>query len=322
MQVRPKASAAPVTVRAEVRPPWPFQLRGRSPDGLWRRRGDAIQRLVHVGDEAVFTGAIQRGDRVVFAARAPSPGAAAEGLRRLRFAVGVDEDHRGFCERFRGDRFIGRAVRALPELRVRRCPDPWEALAWAICEQLIEFDRAVTIERRLIIPPKLSSAEVQGAVGDAVTGYVHPDLIVEIATALGLLPVRTVAVEVEPEVVTTGDGLTPCLAAVMDDLLETVRIEARRAPLVALANEMRPLLEGDRLEESGPTAAARELLDELMILDKEGRWGRTFSLRDRLQLSIASSDSSEGMNHQDWALWWTLIEEIGRLEVAETVRRK
>jgi hypothetical protein len=179
-----------------------------------------------------------------------------------------------------------------------------------------------TIERRLIIPAELSSAEVQGAVGDAVTGYVHPDLIVEIATALGLLPVRTVAVEVEPEVVTTGDGLTPCVAAVMDDLLEMVRIEARRAPLVALANEMRPLLEGDRLEQSGPTAAARELLDELMILDKEGRWGRTFSLRDRLQLAIASSDSSEGMNHQDWALWWTLIEEIGRLEVAETVRRK
>jgi hypothetical protein len=59
-----------------------------------------------------------------------------------------------------------------------------------------------------------------------------------------------------------------------------------------------------------------------MILDKEGRWGRTFSLRDRLQLAIASSDSSEGMNHQDWALWWTLIEEIGRLEVAETVRRR
>ncbi|MGI8537695.1 MAG: hypothetical protein ACR2K2_14710 [Mycobacteriales bacterium] len=179
-----------------------------------------------------------------------------------------------------------------------------------------------TIERRLIVPPELSSAEVQGAVGDAVTGYVHPDLIVEIATALGLLPPRTVAVEVEPEVVTSGDGLTPCVAAVMDDLLEMVRTEVRRAPLIALANDLRPTFEDDRLQESAPTAAARELLDELLLLDREGRWGRAFSARDRLQLAIASSDSSEGMSHQDWALWWTLIEEVGRLEVAETVRRK
>ncbi len=143
-------AAGPAEVRVEVQPPWPFRLRGRSPDGLWRRRGDAVQRLVGVGEEAVFTGAIQRGDRVVFAARARTPAAAAEGLRRLRFAVGVDEDHREFFERFRGDRFIGRAVRAAPELRLRRRPDPWEALAWAICEQLIEFDRAVVIQRRLI----------------------------------------------------------------------------------------------------------------------------------------------------------------------------
>jgi len=142
--------SGPTTVRAEVQPPWPFRLRGRSPDGLWRRRGDAIQRLVHVGDEAVFCGAIQSGDRVVFAARAQTPQAAAEGLRRLRFAVGVDEDHRAFHARFRDDRYIGRAVRAAPELRVWRRPDPWEALAWAICEQLIEFHRAVVIQRRLV----------------------------------------------------------------------------------------------------------------------------------------------------------------------------
>ena len=179
-----------------------------------------------------------------------------------------------------------------------------------------------TVERRLIVPPVQTSADVQAAVGDAVTGYVHPDLIVEIATALGLLPPRTVAVEIEPEIVTTGDGLTPCVAAALDELLETVRTEARRAPLIALAGEMRPLFDGDRLEESGPTAAARELLDELVLLDREGRWGRTFALRDRLQLEIASSLSSEGMTHQDWALWWSLIEEIGRLEVAETVHRR
>jgi 3-methyladenine DNA glycosylase/8-oxoguanine DNA glycosylase len=33
---------------------------------------------------------------------------------------------------------------------VHRRPDPFEALAWAICEQLIEFERAAAIERRIV----------------------------------------------------------------------------------------------------------------------------------------------------------------------------
>ena len=45
---------------------------------------------------------------------------------------------------------IGRAVRADRALRVRRQPDPWEALAAAITEQLIELERAKAIQRRLI----------------------------------------------------------------------------------------------------------------------------------------------------------------------------
>jgi DNA-3-methyladenine glycosylase II len=148
--VESPAAAAPVTVRAEVRPPWPFRLRVPSLDGIYRRRGDAWQRLLRVGDERVFCGVVAGGDRVVFAARAGSEEGAAEAVRRLRLATGVDEDHREFCARFRDDRYIGRAVRRFPELRVRRRPDPWEALAFAICEQLIEFERAVVIQRRLI----------------------------------------------------------------------------------------------------------------------------------------------------------------------------
>src|SRR5215210_1162970 len=66
----------------------------------------------------------------------------------MRFATGVDEDLRPFYDRFRDDPVIGRAVRARPELRVRRKPVPWEALAAAITEQLIEFERAVAIQRR------------------------------------------------------------------------------------------------------------------------------------------------------------------------------
>ena len=179
-----------------------------------------------------------------------------------------------------------------------------------------------TVQRRYLEVPEQNTAEVQGAVGDAVTGYVHPDLVVEIAAALKCLPARSIAIEVEPEVVTSGDGLSPSVAEALEVALDMVRTEVRRAPLLALADELRPLLEGDRLEESAPTAAARELLDELRLLEREGRWGRTFALKDRLQLGIAGSDSSEGMSHLDWALWWTLIVEVARLEVAESAYKR
>src|SRR3954447_22818761 len=143
--------SSPVEVRVEVRPPWPYRLAGGSRDGLFPRGGAGVQRLLHIGEEPVHVGAVQpRADLVVVGARARTSGAAVEGVRRLGFALGVDDDHREYHERFRGDRHIGRALRELPQLRVRRRPDPWEALAWAICEQLIEFDRAIAIERRLI----------------------------------------------------------------------------------------------------------------------------------------------------------------------------
>jgi 3-methyladenine DNA glycosylase/8-oxoguanine DNA glycosylase len=103
-----------------------------------------------VRDVPVQVGAVQRGEVVVLAARAAGDEAAREGLARWRFALGVDEDHREFYDRFAGDRYIGRAVRERPHVRVWRRPDPWEALAWAVTEQLIEFHRAVRIQRRLI----------------------------------------------------------------------------------------------------------------------------------------------------------------------------
>ncbi len=142
---------AAVEQRVEVRPPWPFRLGGGSSDGLLRRRGAALQRLLHLGDEPVLVGIVQpSADRVVFAARSTCPLAARYGIERMRFATGVDEDLRPFYERFRDDPVIGRAVRENPRLRVRRRPEPWEAFAAAVTEQLIEVERAFAIQRRLI----------------------------------------------------------------------------------------------------------------------------------------------------------------------------
>jgi DNA-3-methyladenine glycosylase II len=147
----PEEHGRSIEVRVEVRPPWPFRLGGGSADGLTRRRGHALQRLMRTGGEPVLVGIVQpAADRVLFAARAPSEAAAREGIARMRFATGVDDDLRPFYDEFRDDPLIGRAVRTHRTFRVRRKPHPWEALVAAITEQLIEFERAAVIQRRLI----------------------------------------------------------------------------------------------------------------------------------------------------------------------------
>ncbi|HEX7301097.1 MAG TPA: hypothetical protein VF257_19020 [Solirubrobacteraceae bacterium] len=141
-----------VEVRREVRPVWPFRLPGGGRDGVMRRRrGGGLERLLHVdGARAVVRVGQPARDRVVLVAGADSPEVAEEAIARMRFALGVDDDLRPFYERFRSDPVIGRSVRVRPQLRVIRRPEPFEALAWAICEQLIESPRAAAIQRRIV----------------------------------------------------------------------------------------------------------------------------------------------------------------------------
>ena len=116
-----------------------------------RRRDGGLERLLHIeGVPAIVRVGQPARDRVVLVAGADSPDVAEEALQRVRFALGVDDDLRPFYDRFRSDPLIGRSVRARPHLRVIRRPDPFEALAWAICEQLIEAERAEAIERRIV----------------------------------------------------------------------------------------------------------------------------------------------------------------------------
>jgi 3-methyladenine DNA glycosylase/8-oxoguanine DNA glycosylase len=138
-------------VRQTVRPRWAFRLPGGAPDGVLRRRGAVLERLVHVdGAPAVVRVAQTGAHEVLFGARAADRDAAREAIGRMRFALGVDDDLRAFHDRFRRDPLIGPSVRRRPWLRVIRRPDPFEALAWAITEQLIEFPRAVAIQRRIV----------------------------------------------------------------------------------------------------------------------------------------------------------------------------
>jgi 3-methyladenine DNA glycosylase/8-oxoguanine DNA glycosylase len=142
-------------VIVEVRPRWAFALPLRSgPDGLTVVRGGVLHRLLEAGkDEPPVLVRVAQPSRrlVVFSARASSRDSAAWAIEQLRRALGVDQDLRPFYERFRFDPLIGRAVRADPGLRVWGKPEPFEALAWAISEQLIEIERAYAIQRRLVL---------------------------------------------------------------------------------------------------------------------------------------------------------------------------
>ncbi len=139
-------------VRLEVRPRWAFRLSRRTGlDRVARVRNGVLHRLLHCGDEPVALRVAQVGpDRVLFGARANRRDLAEWGIERMRAALGIDQDLRPFYERFRFDPLIGPAVRANPGLRVAGRPDPFEALVWAICEQLIEYERAAAIQRRIV----------------------------------------------------------------------------------------------------------------------------------------------------------------------------
>jgi DNA-3-methyladenine glycosylase II len=138
-------------VRETVVPRWGhFALPRPGLDGLLRRRGGGLVRLLHFGAEPVVVATARTRGPVVLCARAATDAAARHGLARMRFALGVDDDLAEFHARFRDDPVIGPAVRAFPGLRTMRRPEPFEALAWALTEQLVDMDRAVAIQRRLI----------------------------------------------------------------------------------------------------------------------------------------------------------------------------
>jgi DNA-3-methyladenine glycosylase II len=146
------AVAERAELRLEVEPRWCFRLPSRGAgDGLLRAERGVLARLLHRGEEPVVVRAAQLASgRVLFGARSADRAAAAWGIERMRAALGVDLDLRPFHRAFRGDPLIGRALRANPSLRVWARPDPFEALVWALTEQLIEYRRAVTIQRALI----------------------------------------------------------------------------------------------------------------------------------------------------------------------------
>jgi 3-methyladenine DNA glycosylase/8-oxoguanine DNA glycosylase len=168
----------------EVRPPSPFRLgRGSADRTLQVERGVAT-RLLTVDGAPVLARAWMRGPGLVaFRAEAVDPAALtipvrceeprpagraelATAIERLRFALGVDVDMSAFHRRFRRDPLVGPIIRRRPEFRPHRRPWPWEALAQAVCGQLIEASRAAVIERRIVGRWGARLGEGKGALRD------------------------------------------------------------------------------------------------------------------------------------------------------------
>ncbi len=155
-------------IQLEVRPPSPYRLGRGSDDRTLRVDRGVATRLLHAEGSPILVRAWQpAADRVLFRAEAVDPGtvtappAAGESrpagveqlelaIERMRFALGVDVDLGDFHARFRRDPLLGPLIRRRPSYRPRRRIWPWEALAAAIVGQLIEAERAVAIERRIV----------------------------------------------------------------------------------------------------------------------------------------------------------------------------
>jgi 3-methyladenine DNA glycosylase/8-oxoguanine DNA glycosylase len=133
-----------------VVPVGPYRLPTAGRDGVLVSREGALTRVVHADGEAAAVRVWAAAGCVRFRAEAASRAAALAAVERMRFALGTDHDLRGFHRRFRWDPLVGPVIRRRPWLRPRRRPEPFEALAWAVCEQLIDSRRAAGIERNIV----------------------------------------------------------------------------------------------------------------------------------------------------------------------------
>ena len=101
-------------------------------------------------------------------------GASEEAIERMRFTLGIDDDHSEFVNRFSRDPFLGATVRRLRGLRPLRCATVTQALLRALCGQLITARRAREIERRIVRAATPSVDGLHAAPTPAALGCFSP----------------------------------------------------------------------------------------------------------------------------------------------------
>lgn len=179
-------------VREVVQPVAPYRLPWAAPDGVMRRRGGVLERIVCEGGEiALLRAARPKADGpVVMGSWAPTEEQALRTLARWRWALGVDFDHRPFLDATWHDPVLGPLVRRRPWLRPSVSFRPHEALLNAITEQLIEYVEALRIQRGLV---RLAGVQCERTgLRDSPSPQAILDLAPAQIEALGLSPRRTV----------------------------------------------------------------------------------------------------------------------------------
>ncbi len=135
-------------VRAELRPKGPYSLRlsGRHASDATRVVSAGTYRAtIHAGERLERVHALQRPDgTIVVAAESEA------GVDHVRFALGLDDDHSEFLERFARDPLLGESIRQLRGLRPMRTGTVAQSLLRAVAGQLIQASRARQIERTIV----------------------------------------------------------------------------------------------------------------------------------------------------------------------------
>jgi 3-methyladenine DNA glycosylase/8-oxoguanine DNA glycosylase len=160
----------PTVIEERVLPRWPYRLRRQGGnDGVARARGGVVERMLHVGESPVRVRAWQTREGYVHIRAEPIPPELVEhpiapedesrpagerelgiAVERVRFSLAIEDDMGDFYDAFKRDPLLGPTIHHKPWVRPRRRPWPWEALCWAITEQLIQVSRAAEIQRRIV----------------------------------------------------------------------------------------------------------------------------------------------------------------------------
>ncbi len=135
-------------VRVELRPSGPYSLRlsGRHASDATRVVVDGTYRAtVRVDERLERVHAVQRADgTIVVAAESEA------GVDHIRFALGLEDDHSEFLDRFRNDPLLAESIRRLRGLRPMRTGTVAQSLLRAVAGQLIQASRARAIERSVV----------------------------------------------------------------------------------------------------------------------------------------------------------------------------
>ena len=171
-----------------------------------------------------------------------------------------------------------------------------------------------TIQRSRVDQTVPDVAQARESVEAAVTGYVTIDLIIDVIKAFGSAPGRIVVFEVEPKITGPSSEMSEEAVEALGVVIGALSKEVELTPLFILCDDLRRAFSDHHLDESSSVRSLMAMLAQLDIVEEGGAWGKVFSLRDRLRLEISRGETSDNMSHLDWSLWWSLIEELDRIQ--------